>query len=109
MDNINAIKVHGDDIALRITQEKHHRGDDSGKLNVDTTQSFVDLFNKALSNINSEQTQAHNLTQKLIADPQSVNVHNVLIATEKARMSLTLMKTIADLSVRTYRELTNIR
>jgi flagellar hook-basal body complex protein FliE len=32
-----------------------------------------------------------------------------MIQAEKARMSLTLVKNIADLAVRTYRELSNLR
>ncbi|HNE24497.1 MAG TPA: flagellar hook-basal body complex protein FliE, partial [Leptospiraceae bacterium] len=44
-----------------------------------------------------------------IYDPDSVEVHDVMIAAEKSRFALTLTKTVADGLVRTFRELTQPR
>ena len=100
----------GDIIKLRTTEPKHWDG-----LNTDQTipdspaVSFADALNRALTSVNNDQVGAEALSQKLVSKPRSVNLHEVLIAGEKARMSLTFAKTISDLVVKTYRDLINLR
>jgi flagellar hook-basal body complex protein FliE len=70
---------------------------------------FGDLMRKTLETVNDQQVEADELTQKIIYDPNSVDVHDVLVASEKARMSLTFTKTMVDGVVKAYRELTSLR
>jgi flagellar hook-basal body complex protein FliE len=45
----------------------------------------------------------------MIYNPNSVEAHEVMIASEKARISLTFTKTVVDGIIRAYRDLTNLR
>ncbi len=102
--------VQGDIISLKTTYDKHWNGLSVGKEVLDSPSiGFADALNRALTSVNNNQVNAEGLVQKLVSEPKSVNLHEVLIAGEKARMSLTFTKTVSDLVVRTYRELINLR
>lgn len=101
--------VKGDIIPLRVTDEKHHNGISFDGAYESPSESFAAVFNRALQNINDEQVNSEALKQQLVSEPGSVEAHTVAIAAEKARLSLTFAKTISDLAVKTYRELTNLR
>ncbi|MCB1147818.1 MAG: flagellar hook-basal body complex protein FliE, partial [Leptospiraceae bacterium] len=73
------------------------------------SENFASVFEKALEKVNGQQITAENLTQQMISEPDSVEAHTVMIAAEKARISLTFTKSLADLAIRTYRELSNLR
>lgn len=71
--------------------------------------NFSDALVMALEKVNEQQVSAETLGQKVVSDPKLYRAHTLMIQAEKARMSLTLVKNIADLAVRTYRELSNLR
>jgi len=99
----------GDIIPMQTTKPGHNNGVKIKEVSESTAQNFAGVFQAALQKVNDQQVHANQLTQQLVTDPKSVNVHSVLIASEKARMSLTFTKTIVDLAVKTYKELTNLR
>ncbi len=72
-------------------------------------ESFGKLLFGALNEVNSAQLKSMELTQKMITDPDSVNIHDVTIAIAKANLSLSMTKAIADRAIRAYREIINIR
>ena len=80
------------------------RATDGGSLT-----DFTKLLTDALQGVNQDQIHSDHLTQKLVTDPKSVDAHTVMIAAEKARISLTLTKTVVDQAIRGYRELINLR
>jgi hypothetical protein len=53
--------------------------------------------------------QSEDLTKKAVYDPDNVDVHEIMIASQKARFALNLTKTIIDGSIRAYKELTSGR
>lgn len=71
--------------------------------------SFADALNQALGNVETLNERSESLTEKAIYDPDSVEAHDVIIATQKARFAMNLTKTLADGAVRSFRELTNPR
>lgn len=71
--------------------------------------SFADALNQALGNVEALNERSESLTEKAIYDPDSVEAHEVIIATQKARFAMNLTKTLADGAVRSFRELTNPR
>lgn len=73
------------------------------------TTTFAQALNEALGNVEGLSKKSEDLTTKAIYDPDSVEAHEVIIASQKARFALNLTKTIADGAVRTFRELTNPR
>ena len=101
--------VKGDIIPMKVSQEGHWNNQVPSKIPDDTAQNFSEAFSRALQEVNSQLVESDSLTQKMIEDPEKVNIHSVLIAGEKARMSLTYTKTIMDLAVKTYRDLVNLR
>ena len=109
LDLFSPSMVKGDIILLKKTSDKHWDGRVAKEIPESTSLNFADALNKALVKVNDQQVTSENLMQKLVSDPRSVNVHDVLVTAEKARMSLTLTKSVTDLAVRTYRELINLR
>lgn len=99
----------GDIIRLHTTQSGHNNGISPLPISENTAANFSETLMRSLEKVNDQQINAESLAQKMIADPSSVQAHTVMIAAEKARISLTLAKSIADLAVRTYRELTSLR
>ena len=73
------------------------------------TEGFAAMLNQALGKVETMDVRAQKLTTRAIYDPDSVDVHTLLIASEKARFSLTLTKTLTDGFIRAYRELTSPR
>ncbi len=103
----NAAK--GDIIQLNTSQAGHFSGKLPVKSSEDTSVNFANALTAAIEKVNDQQVHAESLAQQMVANPGSVEIHTVRIAAEKARMALTFTKSIADLAVKTYRELTNLR
>jgi len=99
----------GDYIALRTTDPRHNNGRAIKVMGEDPARNFADMLTMALDKVNEQQVNAEMLGQKVVSDPKGIEAHTLMIQAEKARMSLTLVKNIADLAVRTYRELSNLR
>lgn len=70
---------------------------------------FGDFLTSAVSQVEAVDARSRELSARSIFDPDSVEVHEVMIAAEKGRFALNLTKTVADGLVRTFRELTQPR
>ena len=101
--------VFGDIIRLKTTSPLHSSGKVQKLVSEDANENFAHVLSKAVGQVNAQQLYSENLSQKAIADPESVQVHNLKIAMEKAKMSLTFTKRVTDLAIRTYRDLVNLR
>ncbi len=73
------------------------------------TTTFAQALGEALGNVEALSKRSEDLTVKAVYDPDSVEAHEVILASQKARFALNLTKTIADGAVRTFRELTSQR
>lgn len=74
-----------------------------------TGKSFQDYLMDAMNTMNSQQMEVSNLQEKVITDPDSVDIHDVTIAMSKARMSLNLAQTVIDRVVTSWNEITTTR
>ncbi len=74
-----------------------------------TGRSFEDYLMEAMNTMNSQQMEVSNLQEKVITDPDSVDIHDVTIAMSKARMSLNLAQTVIDRVVTSWNEITTTR
>ncbi len=101
--------VKGDIIGLKTTREGHQNGLPLAANVENPAGSFAEALNKAFALVNDQQITAEELATRMATDPASVDAHTVMIAGEKARISLTFAKAVADSAVKTYRELTNLR
>ena len=74
---------------------------------------FISDFSKALKDafykVNDLQIESERLTEALATRPDSVDIHDVTIAAEKARLALMFTKSIVDRITQAYRELSNMR
>jgi flagellar hook-basal body complex protein FliE len=75
----------------------------------DVSTSFADSLMKALGKVNDMQTDSEDLMQKMMFQPESVDIHTVMIAAQKAEVSLSFTKAVRDEAIRAYRELINLR
>ena len=110
MNFLTPNEVNGDVVQMLRTDPRHfgsnggvHKGATSSEA------SFGKLLFKALNQVNNDQLNSINLTEKMITDPDSVNIHDVTIAIAKANLSLAMTKAIADRAIRAYREIISIR
>lgn len=105
----NQNNVVGDLVSLKTSDARHNNGRAVKALGEDPAKNFSDALTMALEKVNEQQVSAEMLGQKVVSDPKGVEAHTLMIQAEKARMSLTLVKNITDLAIRTYRELSNLR
>ncbi len=66
---------------------------------------FGKLLFQALGRVNDAQNHSMEMSQALITDPESVDVHDVTIAVAEASLSLSMTKAILDRAIRAYREI----
>jgi len=104
------INPKGNIVELKVIDPKHYSGSNKSKTaSDDISTSFKDMFNSAVGKVNNLQVDSENLTKKMIYAPETVDIHQVMIAAQKAELSLTFTKTIRDEAISAYRDLINLR
>ena len=80
------------------------------KQNTTNAQSinFNEILNNALDNVNQKQIDAETATQSLITG-DAQDIHQVLLSTEEARLSLELASQIRNKLVDAYQEISKIQ
>lgn len=73
------------------------------------TKSFQDYLIEAVSTVNTQQIEVADIQEKLITNPDNVDIHDVTIAMSKARMSLNLAQTVIDRIVSGWNDITTTR
>ena len=73
------------------------------------SKSFQSYLLDALESVNTQQLDVNKVQEKLITNPDDVNVADVTIAMAKARMSLNLAQTVIDRLVTGWNEITTTR
>ena len=71
--------------------------------------SFQSYLMEAVNSVNAQQNQVSELQEKIITNPDEVDIHDVTIAMSKARMSLNLAQTVIDRLVTGWNEITTTR
>ena len=103
------LHAKGDVVNVNTSNSRHYDNTIEPTPSDNAVSSFAQVFQKAIEEVNDQQVHAEKLTEKLAFDPESVNAHEVMIASEKARLSLTFTKTVTDGIVRAYKEISNLR
>jgi flagellar hook-basal body complex protein FliE len=75
----------------------------------DVSGSFADALMKAIGGVNNLLAESDVLSQKSINEPESVDIHTVMIAAQKAEIALNFTKSVRDEAIRSYRDLMNLR
>ena len=73
------------------------------------SKTFQSYLLDALETVNTQQLDVNKVQEKLITNPDDVNVADVTIAMAKARMSLNLAQTVIDRLVTGWNEITTTR
>jgi len=94
---------------MKTTHPLHYSDKPQKEQDDDVAGSFMDALKNALGKVNNLQVDAEDLTQQMIDEPESVDIHTVMIAQQKAEIALSLTKAIRDEAIRAYRELINLR
>ena len=110
MNPIDQIQASGNIVQLARTDPRHIPGKDEQSIaEAGPERSFGDLLFSALGSVNDSQLKSMELSQQMITDPDSVNVHDVTIALAEANLALSMTKAIVDRALAAYREIINIR
>lgn len=70
----------------------------------ETNASFGETLQRAITDVNSLQTQAGAAVEKMVAG-EAVDLHEVMIAVEKAKTSFDLLMEIRNKTIDAYREI----
>ncbi len=77
--------------------------------NAGSSGSFESYLVKALKGVNGDQLEVGRVTEQLITDPDSVDVHDVTTAMAKAQLSLNLAQNVLDRLVTGWNEISTNR
>jgi flagellar hook-basal body complex protein FliE len=107
-------QVFGDIVPMAVTHPSHYgapqvRRRDGEAAGEDFVSGFAGALKEAFYKVNDLQLQSDELTKALAVRPETVDVHDVTIAAEKARMALLFTKSIVDRVIQAYKELINVR
>lgn len=108
--NSDYLKVGlGNQVQIKTNNVKHFAEKPVKAADDDVSTSFKDMLSEAVGKVNNLQVEAEGVTQKMIYEPESVDMHTVMLAAQKAEIALTFTKTIRDEAIKAYRELMSLR
>jgi flagellar hook-basal body complex protein FliE len=110
ISNINNRLPMGNIVELKTTNPLHYNGKPkNAEEKDDVSKSFSEMLTGAINKVNNLQVDSEDLTQKMITEPESVDIHTVMISAQKAEIALTFARSVRDEAIRAYRELINLR
>ncbi len=107
--NISPEKAIGNIVKMKTTNPLHYNGIAEKPEDDNISGSFADALMKAVGKVNNQLADADELSQKMIHEPESVEIHSVMIAAQKAEIALNFTKAVRDEAIRSYRDLMNLR
>jgi len=105
----NMVNTNPENVMMKTSDPRHYGNRPVKELDDDVTGSFDTALKNAVQKVNNLQVDADSMTTKMIYEPESVDIHNVMVAQQKAEVSLNLAKAVRDEAIRAYRELINLR
>ncbi len=110
MKILSDFHLRGDIVDLKVSREKHQVGTKSADyLGDDISRTFSELFNKSFGEVNRLEQRSTELTTQMTVDPDSVEIHDVMLAAEQAEMAVLYTKAIVDRVIKAYKEIVNPR
>ena len=111
---------NGQSVGLQKTDERHFSGiagsaleafqqSNTGSATQEDKNVFLDLINTAIKKVNNQQVYSDKISQQMISQPDSVNVHDVMISIQKAQMSLDLTRNVINKATSSYQAIINMR
>lgn len=90
-----------------VDKLKQRQAEENAAINPE--QSFGDLFLKALDDVNTQQMEPYRLTEQMLVNPDSVDIHDITLASAKATLSLSMTKEFLSRVIQAYKEIINTR
>ena len=111
MDLLSPLTIQGHVIELQRTDPRHLPASAAAAPAAAATPEagFGKLFFDALNNVNDLQHTTMDLTEMMLTDPDSVDIHDVTVAIAEANLALSMTKAIMDRAIRAYQEVINTR
>lgn len=81
---------------------------ESNKTSSENGGSFLDILSSKLDSVNDKQVASEETTQKYILGEEK-DIHNVMISTEEAKMSLELAVQVRNKIVEAYQEISRMQ
>ncbi len=94
----------GQGLTLVPTLEGPSKSNNISKTLKETNASFGETLNQAIADVNSLQTEAGKAVDKMVSG-EATDLHEVMIAVEKARTSFDLLMEIRNKTIDVYREI----
>jgi flagellar hook-basal body complex protein FliE len=101
--------AEGHIVRLNTTNPLHYTDRRPEPVSDDAAGGFAAALNSAIGTVNNLQVESEDLSRRMITEPESVNIHTVMIAAQKAEVALSFTRAVRDEVVRTVRELMNLR
>jgi flagellar hook-basal body complex protein FliE len=102
--NVDAAKTLAEILGKENQIPGQSAGIGSGKAD-----SFQNMLAKALDYVNDKQQNVTDISQKLITDPDSVDVHDVTTAVAEASMTMELAQNVIQRMLTAWNEITTTR
>lgn len=103
-------QVIGTKIDLKRTSPLHFNTEGTtSQKEADPVESFSDVLFNVVNQANRLQHNADDLEQQMIVNPEEVNIHEVMIASEKARLSISFLKSITEKALKAYNDIMMLR
>ena len=107
--NMTGATGSGSRVEMKTTNPLHFSDKVNAPADDDVAKSFSDMVSEMVGKTNDLQVESEGLTKKMIYQPESVDVHSVMIAQQKAEVALTFTKAVRDEAIKAYREIMNLR
>ena len=101
-------QARGDQFVLSRTHPTHRSGRGEATQSAGSS-DFGQALMSSLNDVNSAQQEHERLTVQSVIDPESVNAHDVTIASAKANMTLNITRNVVDRVIQAYRSITTLR
>ncbi len=102
----NGINLY--DVDIKVSNEKHFSS--INKREPKTVESnFGELLLRIFDDLNQKEAKSRELQELATVSPEEVNVHEIMIAEEEARLSLLFVKTVIDKGITAWKDLLNLR
>lgn len=102
-------QARGDQFQLARTHPSHRAGRNEPVQTQGGTADFGQALFNSLNEVNGAQQTHEQLTVQSIVDPESVNPHDITIASAQANMTLNITKNVVDRVIQAYRTITTLR
>lgn len=110
MESISRDLVSGSQVQMRTTDKMHFNEEGLHPKEVDQPKDpFSKILFDAVNESNGLQQTSDDLEEKMMLYPDSVDIHQVMIASEKARLSISFFKSITEKAMRAYNEILMLR